>query len=44
MAVFPVNFVGNAIIMSISAALILYFWSRNQKAAVTPIAIDTKED
>jgi len=44
MSVFPVNFVGNAIIMSIIAALILYFWSRNQKAAVTPIAIDTKED
>ena len=38
MVVFPVNFVGNAIIMSISAALILYFWSRNQKTAVTPIA------
>jgi membrane protease YdiL (CAAX protease family) len=37
MAVFPVNFVGNSIIMSISAVLILYFWSRNQKA-VTPIA------
>jgi len=38
MSVIPVNFVGTAIIMSISAALILYFWSRNQKAAVTPIA------
>jgi membrane protease YdiL (CAAX protease family) len=41
MSVFPVNFVGNAIIMSISAALILYFWTRNQKAAVTPMARDT---
>ena len=38
MVVIPVNFVVTAIIMSISAALILYFWSRNQKAAVTPIA------
>ena len=38
MIVIPVNFVVTAIIMSISAALILYFWSRNQKAAVTPIA------
>ena len=37
MIVIPVNFVVTAIIMSISAALILYFWSRNQKA-VTPIA------
>jgi len=43
-AVIPVNFVGNAIIFSISAALILYFWSRNQKTAVTPIARDTKEN
>jgi len=38
MIVIPVNFVVTAIIMSISAALILYFWSRNQKAAVTPVA------
>ena len=38
MAVFPINFVVTAIIMSISAALVLYFWSRNQKTAVTPIA------
>jgi len=38
MSVFPVNFVGNTIIFSISAALILYFWSRNQKATVAPIA------
>jgi membrane protease YdiL (CAAX protease family) len=38
MSVFPVNFVVTAIIMSISVALILYFWSRNQKTAVTPIA------
>jgi membrane protease YdiL (CAAX protease family) len=37
MTVIPVNFVGNTIIFSIGAALILYFWSRNQKAAVTPI-------
>ena len=37
MVVIPVNFVVTAIIMSISAALVLYFWSRNQKA-VTPIA------
>jgi membrane protease YdiL (CAAX protease family) len=37
MVVIPVNFVGNTIIFSIGAALILYFWSRNQKAAVTPI-------
>lgn len=36
MSVFPVNFMGNTIIFSIGAALILYFWSRNQKA-VTPI-------
>ena len=36
--VIPVNLVLTAIIMSISAALIFYFWSRNQKAAVTPIA------
>ena len=35
--VIPINFVVTAIIMSISAALILYFWSRNQKA-VTPVA------
>ena len=35
-SVIPINFVGNTIIYSISAALILYFWSRNQKA-VTPI-------
>lgn len=38
MSVIPVNFVGNMLIFSIGAALILYFWSRNQKAAVTPIA------
>jgi hypothetical protein len=38
MTVIPVNFVGNTIIFSIGAALILYFWSRNQKTAVTPIA------
>ena len=37
MVVIPVNFVVTAIIMSICAALISYFWSRNQKA-VTPIA------
>ena len=37
MVVIPVNFVVTAIVMSISAALILYFWSRNQKTAVTPI-------
>ena len=36
--VIPINLVVTAIIMSISAALIFYFWSRNQKAAVTPIA------
>ena len=36
--VVPINLVVTAIIMSISAALIFYFWSRNQKAAVTPIA------
>ena len=36
--VIPINIVVTAIIMSISAALIFYFWSRNQKAAVTPIA------
>jgi hypothetical protein len=38
MSVIPVNFVGNTIIFSIGAALILYFWSRNQKASVKPIA------
>ena len=35
--VIPVNLVVTAIIMSISAALIFYFWSRNQKAVI-PIA------
>lgn len=37
MLVIPVNFVVTAIIMSLSAALIFYFWFRNQKA-ITPIA------
>jgi membrane protease YdiL (CAAX protease family) len=35
MTVIPVNFVGNTIIFSIGAALILYFWRRNQQTAVS---------
>lgn len=38
LSVIPMSFVGNAITFLISAALVLYFWSRNQKATVKPIA------